>query len=263
MTVTGTTSPVHSALYEGWLTHARSVPVHHAFRYRIALCYLDLSEVDRVLAQHPLWSRKRGRPVQFRRSDYLGDAGVPLAEAARAAVGPGLGDGPVRLLAHLRTWAWCFNPLSLYFCFDEAGETVRSVLASVTNTPWGERHEYVIPAAEDGRVDTETRKSLHVSPFFGMEQTHRFVVEPPGDTLRITMENYEAGQRVFRAGLLLRRRTLDRPAMTALLVRYPFMTWRVSAGIYAQAARLALKGVPFHRHPPPRLPGSTTGVQRP
>lgn len=242
-------APVHSALYEGWVSHARSTPVSHSFRYRIALCYLDLGEIEAVFAQHPLWSLRRGRPVRFLRSDYLGEAGVPLAVAARSTVGPASGEGPVRLLAHLRTWGWCFNPLSLFFCFDAAGETVQAVVASVTNTPWGERHDYAFAADAEGRVDTVVDKALHVSPFFGMEQSHRFVVEPPAETLRMTVENYEGAKRVLRADLRLRRRPLDRQAMTALVLRYPFMTFRVSFGIYSQAARLALKGVPFHRHP--------------
>ena len=54
---------------------------------------------------------------------------------------------------------------------------------------------------------------------------------------------------MFDATLSLRRRALDRAALTRLLLRYPATTLRVSARIYGQAVRLKLKGAPYHRHP--------------
>jgi DUF1365 family protein len=247
---------MNSALYEGWLSHSRSVDVSHGFRYRIAMCYLDLDEVEAVMADHPLWSSRHVAPVRFQRADYLGGGGTALAEVAREIAGTPE-NGPVRLLANLRTWGWNFNPLSLYFCFDEFDEAVRKVIASVTNTPWNERHDYVLSAGPEGRVDAAVDKALHVSPFLGMEQTHRFVISSPGEELRVLVENYEHGERVFRASMRLSRRDLDRSAMSRLIVRFPFMTWRVSAGIYSQAARLAAKGAPFHLHPNRVRPGAS------
>ena len=48
------------------------------------------------------------------------------------------------------------------------------MIAEVTNTPWGERHAYVLAA--DGRVvRTTVAKRMHVSPFMGMEQSYRVV----------------------------------------------------------------------------------------
>jgi DUF1365 family protein len=244
--------PAHSALYEGRVTHHRLEPTAHTFTSHLALCYLDLEEIPAVLEQHSMWSLRPGRPVQFRRSDYLGDPAVPLLDAVRETAGC---DGPVRMLAHVRTWGWCFNPLALYFCFDPAGLRVRRVVASVTNTPWNERHDYVLDADPDGRVDVEVAKAMHVSPFFPMEQTYRFRIGIPGEGLGVSVENVEDGRAVFGAGLRLRRRPLDHRAMGSLLVRHPLMTWRVSAGIYWQAARLAAKGVPVHRHPGRAVPG--------
>lgn len=242
----------HSALYEGWVSHRRLEPVPHSFRRRVVMCYFDLDELPAVLDRHPLWSKRSGRPVQFRRADYLGDPAVPLAEAAHRLVGGAHWQGargPIRVLTLPRTWGWCFNPISLYYCFDPSGGVVRTVVASVTNTPWGERHDYVLDAGDDGRVDAVVGKELHVSPFMSMDQSHRFQVDPPADRLWAAVENRQDGRVVFQADLRMRRRALDRAAMTGFLVRYPMTTWRVSAGIYWQAARLAMKGAPFHRHP--------------
>jgi uncharacterized protein len=239
-----------SALYVGRVQHRRAVP-RHAFSYRLAMCLFDLSEIEEIVGRHPLWSTKPVRPVQFRRSDYLGDPTEDLGRSVRSLVESRLGPleaGPVRVLTQARTWGWCFNPITLYYCFDLADKP-QAVVASVTNTPWGECHHYVL-RADGGVVDECQPKAMHVSPFLDMAQRYHFVLGTPGDHLDGQVDVVDEGNDVVLATRLeLERRPLDRRAMTALLVRYPFMTWRVSAAIYLQAALLRLKGAAFHAHP--------------
>jgi len=242
---------MHSALYEGQVSHRRHREVTHWFSAPVTMCYVDLDELDAVLAQHPLWSTRRWHPVQIRRTDYGGDPAVALPEALRRAGRSvaGMPIGPVRLLAAPRTWGWSFNPLALGFCFDHLDESVAAVVATVTNTPWGERHDYVLRAGDDGTVDTRVVKALHVSPFFPMQQRYRFRISPPGETLQVQVDVEEEGRNVLQADLRMRRRPLDRRAMTDLALRHPALAWRVSAGIYWQAVRLAIKGARVHPHP--------------
>lgn len=213
-----------SALYEGWVRHRRHAPVEHEFRYRLYMAYLDLGELPEVLDRVPLWSARRPAPAWFRRSDYLDVEH----------------DGPVRVLTHVRTFGHLFNPVSLYYCFDRAGERVEKVLAEVTNTPWGERHMYTLDA-----MDATIDKALHVSPFLGMDSEYRIRMTTPGEQLRVHMESRREGGVDFDATLALRRRALS----PWPVLRQPFMTARVVAGIYAQAALLRLKGAPYHPHP--------------
>lgn len=214
------------------------------------MCLLDLDEVDDVMALHPLWSTRRGRPVQFRRADYLGDPAMDLKAAVRQRVettcGP-LGHGSIRVLTQLRTWGWCFNPISVYYCGDGDGRLTAAV-ASVTNTPWGERNDYVLEA-RGGRVDQLVRKALHVSPFIGMEQAYRFSLSAPAEDLEVRVDVLEGDSVHLATALALTRRALDRSTMTSLLASSPFMGWRVSAAIYWQAGQLWRKGAPFHPHP--------------
>jgi uncharacterized protein len=239
--------PLNSAIYEGSVSHMRYGTPSHSFRYRLAMCYLALDEVEDVFALHPLWSSERTNLVQLRRADYLGDPDIPLVEEVMALADEDRAQ--VRVLTHLRTWGWCFNPISLYYCFDSSGENLKAVVASVTNTPWGERHNYLLAPGEDQHIDQVVPKQLHVSPFLGVDQVHRFAGDPPGSELRFVAETLERGRPALRAELRLKRRELNRRSMTAMILRYPFMTWRVSAGIYLQAARLGLKGAQFHPHP--------------
>jgi DUF1365 family protein len=243
-----------SCVYEGVVRHRRLEPVHHELRYPVAQLYLDLGELPELFDGHPLWSARRPAPAWFRRADYLGDPAQPLDDAVRALVGERTGlrlDGPVRLLTHLRYLGHCFNPVSFYYCFDAAGERVRAVVAEVTNTPWGERHAYVL-RRDDGAQRTLREsfyKALHVSPFMGMDHRYHWRLVEPGRELIVHIDSEREGRKTFDATLTLRRRELDRAALRRVLWRYPAPTLTTLTRIYLHALRLRLKGVPSFAHP--------------
>lgn len=245
-----------SAIYEGTIRHRRFEPVEHSFSYRFFLPYLDLGELPRVLDPFPGWSARRGALARFSRRDFMGDPARPLDACARDAVEAATGDrpgGPVRLLGGLRYLGHSFNPVSFYYCFDPAGERVEAVVADVENIPWGERHAYVLDrGAREGTVlCDEMDKSLHVSPLMGMDQTYAFRATEPGERLAVHIESRPRGGqgKSFDATLNLRRREFSRPLMASLLARYPAMSLQVVARIYAQSARLKLKGARYFPHP--------------
>jgi uncharacterized protein len=234
-----------SAIYEGTVRHRRFAERPHEFRYRLALAYVDLEEL-------PSLPQLRGRLVRFERSDYLGDPRVPLDDAVRSLVEERTGarpSGPIRLLTQLRSFGHCFNPVSFYYCFDDQGEHVQAVVAEVTNTPWGERHAYVVQRTGPGILKGDSEKVLHVSPFMDMDHRYDWRVADPGPTLSVHIENTRNGERAFDATLSMRRRPLTRGTLAAMTARYPFATARVQALIYAHALRLKLKGVRVRPHP--------------
>jgi uncharacterized protein len=231
------------ALYEGWVAHRRVEPVSHSFRYRIFLPLFDLEELPQALDPIPLWSARRPAPAWFRRDDYLGGS-LPLAEAAREQAYHCTGRrpaGPVRLLANPRYLGVGFNPVSFYFLHDSGGE-LDSVIAEVTNTPWGERHAYVLEAGSRTVNEGDFDKALHVSPFMPMDQRYTWRAPAPGTTLSVQIESTEHGERAFDATLNLTRRPL-----TARGLANP--TIRLIALIYGHAVALKLKGVPVQPHP--------------
>jgi len=247
-----------SALYEGSVRHRRFEPVEHEFSYRLVLMYLDLDEVPEVLDPYPLYSARRAAPARFRREDFMGEPGRPLAECARDAVEEQTGSrpaGPVRLLAGLRYLGHSFNPVSFYFCFGAGDERVEAVVADVNNIPWGERHAYVLARGEtEGPVlRDELDKRLHVSPLMGMEQTYAFRASEPGARLAVHIESRPRGgaaaAKTFDATLSLRRRELSQGLLARTLARQPAMSLQVVARIYAQSLRLKLKGARYFPHP--------------
>jgi hypothetical protein len=156
--------------------------------------------------------------------------------------------GPVRLLTQVRSLGYAFNPVSFYYCFGADGRSLEAVVAEITNTPWGERHAYVVPAGPAG-ASQAFAKRFHVSPFFGMEQLYRWTLDLPGERLSVEMRNEEGGREVFRAVLSLRRRSWGPRALWRAALLQPLMAWKVHAAIYWQAFLLWLKRTPFHPHP--------------
>jgi DUF1365 family protein len=242
-----------SCIYEGTIRHRRHEPVRHELRHPIALLFVDLGELPVVLDRHPLWSARRRAFGRLRRADHLGDPSQPLDAAVRDVVEAASGArpaGPVRLLTQPRTFGHGFTPVSFYYCYEPGGERVRAVVAEVTNTPWGERHAYVLAGDRDGRaLQGGLQKAFHVSPFMGMDHRYRWRVVEPGRELLVHIEAERAGRRAFDATLTLRRRELDAHALNRLLWRYPAAPLVGQARIYAHALRLALKGAPYFPHP--------------
>jgi len=156
--------------------------------------------------------------------------------------------GSVRLLTLVRSFGYVFNPVSFYYCYGGDGRTLEAVVAEITNTPWKERHAYVLPAA-NGWVRAAFPKAFHVSPFFSMSQRYRWALGDPGDTLVVAMVNEEDGKDVFSATLSLARRELTRRGLVTVALRQPLMAWAVHLRIYLQALRLWWKRTPYFAHP--------------
>lgn len=247
---------MNSALYTGRVTHRRFEPRRHAFGFRLFQLYLDLDELDRVFAGRWLWSVGRRNVAAFRREDYLGDRHVPLKEAVLDKAQEVLGRrpaGPVRMLTHLRFWGLCFNPVTFYYCFEPDGQTLDTIVAEITNTPWKERHAYVLERSSSVPAGGAARwtfpKDFHVSPFMPMEQTYQWWFSDPGERLLVHMENHEPGGRVFDATLNMRRRPVTGRSLARALATHPWMTAKALLAIYGHAALLFLKRIPFHPHP--------------
>jgi len=244
-----------SAVYTGWIRHRRHAPHPHDFRYRLFQVYVDLDEVERVFARRWFWSIGRRNLAEFRRSDYLGDPSVPLKQSVLDKVEAETGArpaGPVRLLTHLRYFGYCFNPVSFYYCFAADGTTLEVIVAEITNTPWGERHAYVLPVSTADRhgpaLEWSFEKRFHVSPFLPMARRYRWRFTAPDDALRVHMDVLDGDRSDFDATLVLERRPMNGRTLARCLLGYPLMTLRVLVAIHWQALLIWLRRNPVYDH---------------
>lgn len=245
---------MRSAVAFGTVRHRRFTPAENAFTYRVAYFYLDLAEIPRLFRVPGLFGLETFGLYAFRRRDYLGDAARPLDECVRDAVAQATGrrpEGPVRMLTQVSSLGYCFNPVTFYYCFGPAGDAPEFIVAEITNTPWGERHRYVLPCAGQKSETFTFDKAFHISPFMGMDLRYRWLFTRPGERLLVHMDNLEKGaaERFFDATLDTALRPWTFWNVARALLFFPFMTMTTVFLIHMQALVLWLKRVPVHTHP--------------
>lgn len=242
-----------SCIYAGKVSHKRYAPVLHGFNYPLFMMYLDLKELPLLFQSFWFWSYQRWNIASFFRKDYADAQEADLDFTIRNLVEKNTGklcQGPIRMLTHLRYFGFIFNPVTFYYCFDKQGKAPEFIVAEITNTPWGERHTYVLDCSEKSEpYQFKFNKNFHISPFMPMKMDYEWLFEEPREQLFIHMENLKGHIKHFDATMLLKRIEIDHRSMAKILIGFPFMTLKVITAIYWQALKLWLKRIPFVPHP--------------
>ena len=241
------------ALYAGTVRHRRFAPKAHGFTYPVFMALLDLDRLREAMAASRLLGFNRFAWASYDDRDHLGDPSLPLKDRFRAdaeAQGFAFPEGRVLLLATLRFWGYCFNPVSYVYAYD-AGDRLALIGAEVCNTPWKERIVYWMKPAEPAARgwSFEVTKAMHVSPFMPMGLRYRWSFTALGEEHTIRMALFQEQHLVFDADLNLEQRDWTPSAIRRTLLAFPFHTLKVITAIHWEALKLWLKRVPIFTHP--------------
>lgn len=249
-----------SALYTGTVSHRRTSPTPHRFRYALYYLLLNLDELEAVASNvAPLALNSRGL-TSFHDADHLGSSSISVKRKLAGwlrARGRELPGGPVLLLTNLRVFGYVFNPVSYYYCCDPQGHLV-FVVAEVSNT-FGETYCYLLDdLAPSGprAVRSRRTKVFHVSPFIEIDGIeYDWIFTAPGDRLTVHIDEFRGDEKFFDATLQLKRQPLTTRSLVGAMARHPHVTAHTIGRIHWQALKLWWKGAPFYKKPDPPANG--------
>lgn len=245
-------------LYPGDVMHARMKPKPHRFAYKVFCLLIDLDRLDAAHTMSPLFSVGRFNLLSFNESDHGPCHRDPpqghlrdYVDQLLAEAGLDAAHGRVLLLCYPRLLGFAFNPISVYFIYDRAGEPV-ALIYEVRNT-FGEMHTYVCPVL-DGQLSAagirqERDKRFYVSPFMAQQMRYRFRILPPGERVHVRILETDPDGPILAATFTGKRQSLTSAAIVKACVTMPLMTLKVVAGIHWEAAKLWLKGIEFYNRP--------------
>jgi uncharacterized protein len=233
-------------IYDCRVRHVRSAPVRNDFTYRTRMWLVDLDRLPRI-------PRVLRLLAQFRAADHLGDPAASLrqnVDSYLAQEDVDLRGGRVLMLTAARSFGHVFNPLTIYWCYDQTGEPT-CVIAEVHNTYHG-RHRYLLRPDPAGRAETD--KCFYVSPFYPVGGAYRMSLPEPDDRLALSIRYQPPGGSPFVAVLRGRARPATPGNLLRAALRQPCPTLLVSARIRWQGIKLYLRGLPitpYPQHPRP------------
>jgi cyclopropane-fatty-acyl-phospholipid synthase len=229
--------------------------VQHAFEYSVVYYVLSLTEPPR---SSKLFGWNQHALLSFKEQDYLNKSNVPIVDQVRTILESEtlLEFGhSIQLVTNLKLLGYVFNPVSFYFCYNQAGK-LGALLAEVNNT-FGEKHLYVTHAVDnDGRFNSKICKDFHVSPFYDSTGEYLFRFKDVGSKLDVSIDLYREGklELATRINETCSRSFNDKEILRVLLqqplvglLTFPRIVWHALILKY-------LKKLTVYKKPHPRSP---------
>ncbi|WP_417415609.1 DUF1365 domain-containing protein [Hoeflea sp.] len=251
------TTRAPACLYAGDVMHQRMKPVGHRFRYKVYSMLVDLDRLDEADRLSPLFSVNGSNVMSFHEADHLRGAEQPTLRAHIDALLADAGlDQPaarIELACYPRIFGQGFNPLSVYYAYDNDGQPL-ALVYEVRNT-FGENHTYVC-RIEDGDltpagIRQSRSKLFYVSPFVEMDARYDFRMNLPGEQLKWRIMETDQSGPLLAATYNGARRAMSSESILACLLQIPLLTWKIVGGIHYEALKLWLKGMRYVPRPAP------------
>jgi len=243
-----------SKIYVGNINHRRLSPKKHSFNYSLYMLALDTREMEKKQSPSWLFGFYKFYPLSFIEKDYLRSEPGTLNQRIRnkmTELGGDIDISRIIMLVQVRCFGIYFSPANFYFCYDQ-NDKCTYMLAEVSNTPWNERHYYLVNLQRE--YEKKNEKCFQVSPFMDLDMAYFWQVKPPSDDnekLVINIENKRENlqnskaETVFEVCLRMDKQEFTQKSLLNVWCQLPVMTIKVIFSIYWQALKLFIKGIPF------------------
>ncbi len=237
----------NSCIYNGSVIHKRFKPKEHFFKYKVFSLLIDLSELNKLNDKLKFFSLNKFNLISFYEKDHGERDGSSLINWVKFNLSNNnikTENIKIKLLCYPRILGYVFNPLSIFFIYDENQDLI-SILYEVKNT-FGEQHTYVFKVeGENKLIQNNCSKKFHVSPFIEMNCNYFFRVLNPGENLSIIIDQHDQEGKILFASQDGKRSDLTSKNLMNSYLKHPLMTFKIISAIHFEAFKLWIKGIKF------------------
>jgi len=235
-----------SLIYNGKVVHRRFKPKEHYFKYNVFSLLIDLDELDLIQNKIKIFSYNKFNIISFFDIDHGPRDGTSLKKwilKNLKNIGVIENDVQVKLLCYPRIFGYVFNPLSVFFIYDQYSKLI-SILYEVKNT-FGEQHTYIFKTDDNKTIKNNCTKKFHVSPFIEMECNYYFRVLQPSETISVVIDQSDKDGKLLYASQDGKAKEFNEKNLIISYISHPLMTFKIIAAIHYEALKLWLKGIKF------------------
>ena len=238
-------SQFNSCIYSGFVTHRRFKPKRHFFSYKTFSLLIDLQEIKNLEKKIKFFSYNKFNILSFYDIDHGPRDGSSLSDWVKKTLLKSkitIGSGTIKLLCYPRFFGYVFNPLSIFYCYDDS-LNLRAILYEVKNT-FNEQHTYVFSTSPSSNLILhKCNKKFYVSPFIEMETFYNFRLLKPEKKINVLIKQSDE-----KGLLLIARQVGEKLDLTSKnlffeFVKHPLMSIKVISAIHFEAFRLWFKGI--------------------
>jgi len=234
----------NSIIYNGKVIHRRFKPKEHYFKYNVFSLLIDIDELEIIVNKIKIFSYNKFNIISFFDKDHGPRDGTSVKEwVIKNLKDIGIENHKIqiKLLCYPRIFGYVFNPLSVFFIYDESSRLI-AILYEVKNT-FGEQHTYVFKTEDEKVIINDCSKKFHVSPFIEMQCHYYFRVLKPSDKMSVIIDQKDKNGKLLYASQDGKASELNEKNLLTSYISHPLMTFKIIAAIHYEALKLWLKGI--------------------
>jgi len=238
---------MNSCIYNGLVTHHRFKPVKHSLKYKTFSLLLDLDELERLDEKISIFSINKFNVFSF----YHKDHGLRDGSSIKDWIVENLKKfkisseiTKIELLCYPRIFGYVFNPLSIFYCYQE--NNLKAIFYEVKNT-FNEQHTYIFKVIDGEKIEQKCKKKFYVSPFMDMKTFYNFKLIAPGEKLSVFIKQTDDVGTILTATQEGDRKKLNFKQLVINFFKYPLMTIKIIGSIHFEAFLLWKKGAIYRK----------------